>query len=213
MLSLVNRVPKYRYEGNYTVIYPPEDQGPNAVDLILPGYGDDFHEWFFSVHYLSICAGYMGGTEDPDYVHLDCSLRPESFTFRSDDKFIIDYSSVGDLFPVVPRYNITSFNLRPPFAILVLGIAFTILGIAAVLYEPFRRPRSGSLSLVSVRLASLISVCLIGVFYNPKRPAYQWLIKGRRPRYSSLYLHRWLLQLSYEVGTTRNYMAAGQVTL
>lgn len=152
----------YRYEGNYTVIYPPEDQDPNAVDLILLGYGDDFHEWFFSVHYLSICAGYMGGTEDPDYVHLDCSLRPGSFTFRSDDKFIIDYSSVGDLFPVVPRYDITSFNLRPSFAILVLGIAFTILSIAVVLYELFTRPQSGSLSLVSVRLASLISVCLIG---------------------------------------------------
>jgi hypothetical protein len=154
---------KYRYDGDYAIIYPVDGQPPNALDNIMPWGGDDFHEWFFSVHYLSICAGYMGGTEDPDYVHLNCSLRSGSFTFRSDDKFIADYSSIGDLYPVELRYDIGSYDLRPPFAMLVLGISFTILSLAAVLYDLFTRQQSRSLSLVPVGTVSLVSVSLIGV--------------------------------------------------
>jgi hypothetical protein len=177
-----NIASKYRYSGNYTIIYPPENQPVNPSFLANGLYEDDFHEWFFSVHYLSICAGYMGGTEDPEYIHLNCSTRPGSFTFATDDKFILDYQSVGDLFPVVGRDTFDTFNLRPPFVTLVIGIIFIVLSMVVLVYELCTRGRSRSLSLVPVGPSSIISVVVVGVCGQPLQYGYKWLIKRRPPR-------------------------------
>ncbi|KAH8816998.1 hypothetical protein F5884DRAFT_778169 [Xylogone sp. PMI_703] len=142
----------YRYEGNYSIIYPPGNgHAPrNPVAVAIGSYPDEFHEWFFSVHYLSICAGFMGGTENPYYYGLNCSRRHGGFTFRTDDDFILSYQSIGDLFPVEPYSNgVESFNLQAPFAMFVLGIAFIILSFALLVYQIFTARQSKWLSTLS----------------------------------------------------------------
>ena len=114
--------------------------------------------------HLSICAGYLGGEGTLDYIHLDCSLRPGGFKFREDDKFILDYSSVGHSCPVIPPYDINSFDLRSPFAMLVLGIIFSVLSVASILYELFTLRQT---RLVTIGSIYLVSVCAIGVWYSP----------------------------------------------
>ncbi|KAH8805244.1 hypothetical protein F5884DRAFT_443113 [Xylogone sp. PMI_703] len=170
----------YRYPGNYSLIYPPTNTSiypssnfselPNPVAQKIQGYGNDLHEWFFSVHYLAICAGYMGGSENPDYVNLDCWSRHGGFSFSTDDESILSYQSIGDLFPVTPLSgDPDTFNLQPPFAMLVLGIAFTVLSLPVLVYEAFitnTPKRLGSLSVALLGIAAnslLISSAIVTV--------------------------------------------------
>ena len=92
----------------------------------------------------------MGGTEDAYYYQLNCSYRPGSFIFRTDDPFIVDYQAIGGEYPVEAGGPFESFDLRPPFACLVLGIVFSILSLGVVLCDICGWGRWSDLSLVSV---------------------------------------------------------------
>ena len=105
----------------------------------------------------------MGGTETEVIVHLSCSRRPGSFTFRTDDEFILDYESFDNAFPVIPRDQFDSFNLRPPFGMLILGVTFTALGLAVLVYEACTRKPSRPPHLAAASRIGTISVGLTGV--------------------------------------------------
>jgi hypothetical protein len=130
-----NAIFKYTYQGNATIIYPTGNDTENPVAVAIAKYPDEFHYWFFEVHYLSICAGFLGGTEDAYYYHLNCSARTGGFTFRSDDEFILDYQSIGDLFPVLPAVASNSFNLGPSFTMLVIGIVLAAASVTVFVFE------------------------------------------------------------------------------
>lgn len=147
---------QYSYDGNLSYINEAENSSYiNSTDPLIqalrsPTYPDEFHEWYFEVHYLSLCAGFMGGTEDAYYYQLNCSYRPGSFIFRTDDPFIVDYQAIGGEYPVEAGGPFESFDLRPPFACLVLGIVFSILSLGVVLCDICGWGRWSDLSLVSV---------------------------------------------------------------
>lgn len=131
---------QFIYDGNFTIINDYNyttvfNVTGNPVAIAIQNYSDEFHSWFFEVHYLSICAGYLGGTEDPIYYHLNCSARTGGFTFRADDQFILDYQSISDSFPVLPNTVNRTFNMGPSFATLVVGIVLTIAGAGTLVLE------------------------------------------------------------------------------
>lgn len=105
----------------------------------------------------------MGGTETEVLVHLNCSQRQGSFIFRTDDEYIMDYQSFNNSFPVESR-AFDTFDLRPPFATLVIGLVFTFLSFAVVVYEVSTRRSPVTTTLfpvtpISIAAASLIAVC------------------------------------------------------
>jgi len=91
--------------------------------------GDDIHWWFFTVHYLSICGGYVGGTEDPDYGFLKCERRAAGWRFRTDDPFIVNFLSFDGRFPVNSTVPLETVTTAPAFGSLVVGIVFSVSSI------------------------------------------------------------------------------------
>jgi hypothetical protein len=84
--------------------------------------GDDIHWWFFTVHYLSICGGYDGGTEDPDYGFLKCERRAAEGMFRTDDPFIVNFLSFDGRFPVNSTVPLETVTTAPALDLLLLGL-------------------------------------------------------------------------------------------
>jgi hypothetical protein len=91
--------------------------------------GDDIHWWFFTVHYLSICGGYVGGTKDPDYGFLKCERRAAGWRFRTDDPFIVNFLSFDGRFPVNSTVPLETVTTAPAFGSLVVGIVFSVSSI------------------------------------------------------------------------------------
>jgi hypothetical protein len=99
--------------------------------------GDDIHWWFFTVHYLSICGGYVGGTEDPDYGFLKCERRAAGWRFRTDDPLIVNFLSFDGRFPVNSTFPLETVTTAPAFGSLVVGIVFSVFRVGISAEEGF----------------------------------------------------------------------------
>ena len=55
--------------------------------------------------------------------------------FRSDDPFITNYQSIGELFPVETGGVYRTFNMRASFVMLIMGIATTSVALIAFMLE------------------------------------------------------------------------------
>ncbi|PMD60847.1 uncharacterized protein K444DRAFT_642763 [Hyaloscypha bicolor E] len=94
----------YSYDLTDGVVYPPLNSTNSSIPYDVGPYagliGDDTHWRFFTVHFLSICGGYVGGTEDPEYGFLKWERRAAGWRFRTDDPFIVNFLSFDGRFPV-----------------------------------------------------------------------------------------------------------------
>lgn len=130
----------------------PFQAGPYAGKI-----NDDIHGFFFTVNYLSLCGGYAGGTEDPDYVVLECERKPGGYRFRTDDPFIVNFLSYDSQFPVNSTVPLETFTTTPSFATLVIGITFSVFSVGTLAAEAFGGwSKSGLLPQASV---GLLGVC------------------------------------------------------
>ena len=123
---------QYSYSINSTLLFPPTPPNSSIFYPITSPVAtqqelqDDIHWWVFSVHYLSICAGYVGGSATRLDVFLECKSKPAGFTFRTDDSFILNFQRNGSQLPVLP-IPLEVLHTAPPFATLVLGIVYWLL--------------------------------------------------------------------------------------
>jgi hypothetical protein len=117
---------------------------------------DDIHWWFFTVHYLSLCGGCVGGTEDPEYIFLQCERKPVGWRFRTDDPFIVNFMQVREMLPVNSTVPMDTFSTAPASGTLVVGIAFLAFGVGCLAAEAFGGwSKSGRLAQGSVLLLTV----------------------------------------------------------
>ena len=127
---------QYSYNLNSTAAFPPSTSNSSLSSsstspvLTPQEITDGIHWWVFTVHYLSICAGYVGGSPTPLNVFLECKVKPLGYTFRTDDPFIVSFQRNGSLFPV-ESIPLDIIRTKAPCVMLVLGIVF--LGLSLVL--------------------------------------------------------------------------------
>jgi len=118
---------------------------------------DNIHWWFFTVHYLSLCGGFVGGTEDPVNFYLECERKVAGWRFRTDDPFIVNFLSIDDRFPVNSTVPLETFTTAPAFGTLAIGIAFSVLCTGVLVAEAFGGwSRSGRVAQACV---GLLAVC------------------------------------------------------
>ncbi|KAH6683442.1 hypothetical protein B0J14DRAFT_647657 [Halenospora varia] len=127
----------YSYSANSSIYYASRNDTPNYLQASSPvlttqQLNDGLHWWIVSVHYLSICIGYVGGSPTPIVVIDSCQSRPGGWEFKSDDPFIRDFQRNGTLFPVEMFKEVETLKTAPSFVSLVLGVAFAILSIFAL---------------------------------------------------------------------------------
>jgi len=148
-----------------SVVYPPENSTTPSVPFGAGPYAgeieDDIHWWFFTANYLSICGGYVGGTEDPDYVVLECQRKPGGYKFRTDDPFIVNFLSYNGEFPVNSTVPLQTITTAPSFATLVIGITFSVFSMGSLAAEAFGGwSKSGLLAQASVGLLGVAATFL-----------------------------------------------------
>jgi hypothetical protein len=93
---------------NATTPWTPDDLGPWPEEVEY-----DIHWWFFSIHYLSLCGGFVGGTEDPEYYTVQCERKAAGWRFRSDDPYIVNFLSVDGQLPVNSTVPFQTFTTAP----------------------------------------------------------------------------------------------------
>ncbi|KAE9380073.1 hypothetical protein N431DRAFT_432380 [Stipitochalara longipes BDJ] len=146
----------YTYEVNTNVVYQPANStatDPYGNSPFAALLGDDIHWWFFTVHYLSLCGGYVGGTEDPDYIFLQCEHKAAGWKFRTDDPFIINFMSVEGVLPVNSTVPLETLSTAPAFGTLLVGIVFSVFSVGALATEAVGNwSKSGRLAQGSVLL-------------------------------------------------------------
>ena len=108
------------------------DGGP-YIELLRDG----IHWWFFTVHYLSICGGYVGGTENREYGFLGCEQRAAGWRFRTDDPFIVNFLSIDGSFPVDSAAPFETFTTAPAFGTLAVGISFSVFSVGTLAADAF----------------------------------------------------------------------------
>ncbi|KAG4410858.1 hypothetical protein IFR04_016003 [Cadophora malorum] len=129
-------IAQYSYNLNSTAAFPPSTSNSSLSSsstspvLTPQEITDGIHWWVFTAHYLSICAGYVGGSPIPLNVFLECKVKPLGYTFRTDDPFIVSFQRNGSLFPV-ESIPLDIIRTKAPCVMLVLGIVF--LGLSLVL--------------------------------------------------------------------------------
>ncbi|KAH7403659.1 hypothetical protein BKA64DRAFT_641628 [Cadophora sp. MPI-SDFR-AT-0126] len=127
-------IAQYTYNLNSTAAFPTSNSNsslnPASTSPILTPQEvtDGIHWWVFTVHYLSICAGYVGGSPTPVNVFLECEKKPAGYTFRTDDPFIVNFQREGSLVLVEP-IPLDVIDTKAPFLMLVLGMGFLVLGL------------------------------------------------------------------------------------
>lgn len=123
------------------------------------GY-DTILAWAFDIHYLAICAGYMGSNGASEVSEQkDCERRPLGWTFRSDDPFIVHWGEINGSRPV----NMTGVikqgvKTAEPVRLLVAGLVVTVLAAVGILVELFWWKEKGRV-LVGVSVGMI--VCFI----------------------------------------------------
>jgi hypothetical protein len=143
---------------NATIPYVLYNTGPWPKEI-----DDDIHWFFFSIHYLSLCGGYVGGTEDPDYYFLQCERKAGGWRFRTDDPYIVNFLSVDGQFPVNSTVPLQTFTTAPAFGTLVIGITFSVFGVGLLAAEVFGGwLKSGRLAQTSVWLLAVCEATLRG---------------------------------------------------
>jgi hypothetical protein len=153
--------PQYSYALTDGVVYPPFNSTNSSIPYGLGPYAglinDDIHWWFFTVHYLSICGGYLGGLENPDYGFLKCEQRAAGWRFRTDDPFIVNFLSFDERFPVNSTVPLETVATAPAFGSLAVGIVFSVFSVGILAAEGF----GGWLKAGTVAQASvwLLAVC------------------------------------------------------
>jgi len=154
------------YSYDYTsVVYPPENSTTPSIPFGAGPYAgeieDDIHWFFFTVNYLSLCGGYVGGTEDPDYVVLECERKPGGYRFQTDDPFIVNFLSYNGELPVNSTVPLETFSTAPSFATLVIGIIFSVFSMGILAAEAVGRwSKSGLLARASVGLLGVAATFL-----------------------------------------------------
>lgn len=119
--------------------------------------------WFFSVHYLSLCGGYaFSDGKAVETRHLACEAKEAGWIFKGNDPFIVNFQAVhgdgqDDLPVILPTVLPTELHTRTPFALLVSGIAFTVIATVFAVSEGVGfehyilvRDYQGCLSLIGV---------------------------------------------------------------
>lgn len=154
---------QYSYDLADGVVYPPLNATNSTIEYGVGPYasliGNDIHWWFFTVHYLSLCGGYVGGTESPDYVFLQCERKAAGWRFRTDDPFIVHFLSFDEKPPVNSTVSLETFTTAPPIGTLATGIAFSVLSVGFLTAEAiggwskFGRLAQTSVWLLAVRKA------------------------------------------------------------
>jgi hypothetical protein len=129
--------PKFDYAVDQEAFYPASlSNSTNPFNPQLSQYYGIW-QWFFSVHYLSLCAGYLTVEENLGISHLACEEKTAGWTFTTDDPFIVNWAVVnGTQFPVAqwggPPVQI---HTLAPIVTLVIGISFLAFAITVCIYE------------------------------------------------------------------------------
>jgi hypothetical protein len=114
---------------------------------------NDLHWFFFTVNYLSICAGYAGGTEDEEDYIVDCQRKTPGFTFRTDDPYIVNFWNYNGTYPVQSDVPLSTFSTTPPFASLMIGMVLSILSAGTLGIEALGKwPKWPNLSQANILL-------------------------------------------------------------
>ncbi|KAH6718889.1 hypothetical protein BKA61DRAFT_731415 [Leptodontidium sp. MPI-SDFR-AT-0119] len=135
-------IAQYSYNLNNTLASPSAIDNSSTYSsfdstvLTQQEITDGIHWWVFTVHYLSICAGYVGGSPTPLNVFLECESKPAGYTFRTDDPFILNFQRNCTQFPVV-SIPLDVIHTDAPFVTLVLGIVFSILALGLLVCQVF----------------------------------------------------------------------------
>ena len=116
-------------------IYPPNSTTPSPFFTQYPQIQDDLHWFYFTVNYLSICGGYVGGTEDPEYRLLECKIQTPGFRFRTDETFIVNFLSYDENFPINGTVPLETFSTGSSFATLIVGIVVSVFGVVCLVVE------------------------------------------------------------------------------
>lgn len=111
------------------------------ITYIPPRQWESVISWFFSVHYLSLCGGYaFSDGEAVEPRQLACQAKEAGWIFKGNDPFIVNFQAVHgdgqDVLPVIlPTVLPTELHTRTPFALLVSGIAFTVIATVFAVSE------------------------------------------------------------------------------
>jgi len=126
----------FEYDFNYTVLYPQQTNNSSMTSYeptaFAAAYQSEILAFYFNVHYLSLCAGWMGTDgEEPMYVNLECAAKPLGWTFRTDDSFIVNYGAANGSFPVVIPNEIQELHTKIPASLLIIGMVVSSVSISA----------------------------------------------------------------------------------
>ncbi|KAH8588990.1 hypothetical protein B0O99DRAFT_638124 [Bisporella sp. PMI_857] len=150
----------YAYRYNETVLTEHNSSIPYFIYPL--GYESGAREYpiqsfFFTVHYLSLCAGWIAGESgDVRYIQPECVSRPIGWDFGTNDPFIVNFAAENGSYPVVSEgVEFGEVHTKGPAATLILGLVFSILAMVVYFYE-----LSGAGTWLELNIAKLSTVLM-----------------------------------------------------
>lgn len=122
---------QFKYSINNTVVYsPPTVSCESWCESVFYDQYPDIHSFFFTVHYLSICSGFMGGSATAAYTLLECQNRKLGWTFHTHDPYIVNFGAANGSRPVsMDDVKAVKIETATPAATMVVGLTCSILAV------------------------------------------------------------------------------------
>ncbi|KAG9246709.1 hypothetical protein BJ878DRAFT_478061 [Calycina marina] len=173
----------YTYPLNTTVFSqglpvtnPSADLGINPF---LAAYNYDIASFVFSVHFLSLCAGYTSLSHEskskPTHTFLECTPKPFGWTFWTDDHWIGDFGMANGLRPVSveakEKENAEYIDTSASAVLLAIGLVAMLFGAGMMVLElnvrvGLRRERRWCVEMSTLAIAvgaAALLVALLGM--------------------------------------------------